>query len=69
VLETFQQHVPGLSYEVVTEGEANYQVKGDGPHPLPSNRRAVEELGWRPRTSFADGMRDYLAWIQANGPQ
>lgn len=69
VLEIFQRHLPGLSYEVVPEAEANYQVKGNGPNPLPSNRRAIAELGWRPRTSFADGMRDYLAWIQANGPQ
>jgi UDP-glucose 4-epimerase len=27
-----------------------------------SGRRAAEELGWRARTTFADGVARYLAW-------
>jgi nucleoside-diphosphate-sugar epimerase len=69
VLDAFRRHVPGLRYEVVPAAEANYPVSGEPPGLLPSNRRARDELGWAPRTSFADGMRDYLAWITANGPQ
>jgi nucleoside-diphosphate-sugar epimerase len=69
VLEAFRQHVPGLQYRIVPAGEATYPVSGEPPGPMPSHRRAAAELGWTPRTSFADGMRDYLQWINANGPQ
>jgi UDP-glucose 4-epimerase len=69
VLEAFRVNLPGLEYRVVSRDEANYPVDGGGPGPLPLNRRAGEYLGWSPRTSFADGMRQYLAWIAANGPQ
>ena len=69
VLEAFRRHVPGLRYEVVSDAGANYPVKNIGPGPLPLNRRAREVLGWTPRTSFADGMREYLDWIVTNGPQ
>jgi UDP-glucose 4-epimerase len=69
VLEAFRQHLPGLEYRVVPAAEANYPVDDSGPGPLPSPRRAREVLGWTPRTSFADGMRQYLTWIAAHGPQ
>jgi nucleoside-diphosphate-sugar epimerase len=69
VLEAFRHHLPGLEYRVVPEEEANYRVDAGGPGPLPANRRARDILGWTPRTSVSDGMRDYLAWIAAHGPQ
>ena len=69
VLAAFRQNLPGLEYRIVPMDEANYPVAGGGPGSLPSSRRAYEELGWQPRTAFADGMREYLAWIAANGPQ
>jgi nucleoside-diphosphate-sugar epimerase len=69
VLEAFRLNLPELQYQVVPSDEANYPVDLDGPGPLPLNRRAHELLGWSPRTSFGDGMRKYLAWIVANGPQ
>lgn len=69
VLAAFRQHLPGLEYRVVSKDEANYPVAAGGPGPLPTNRRAREALGWIPRTSFTDGMREYLRWIAANGPQ
>ncbi len=69
VLEAFRANLPGLEYSVVSRDEANYPVDEGGPGPLPVNRRAREQLGWSPRTPFADGMRQYLSWIAANGPQ
>jgi nucleoside-diphosphate-sugar epimerase len=69
VLAAFRQNLPGLEYRVASKDDANYPVTGGGPGPLPSNRRAREELGWTPRTSFSDGMREYLSWIAVNGPQ
>jgi nucleoside-diphosphate-sugar epimerase len=69
VLAAFHQHLPELEYRVVPGDEANFAVDVGPPRPLAANRRAREGLGWSPRTSFADGMRDYLAWITANGPQ
>ena len=69
VLEAFRSNLPGLEYEVVPPDEANYAVDVDGPGALPRNDRARELLGWSPRTSFAGGMREYLSWIAANGPQ
>jgi dTDP-glucose 4,6-dehydratase/UDP-glucose 4-epimerase/GDP-4-dehydro-6-deoxy-D-mannose reductase len=69
VLAAFRRHLPDLTYEVVPRGEANYPVSGAPPGPIPSIQRAREDLGWEPRTPFADGMRDYLDWIVANGPQ
>ena len=69
VLEAFRTNLPGLTYEEVAEDEANYPVETGAPRPIPVNRRAREHLGWSPRTPFADGMRDYLAWIAVNGPR
>jgi len=47
--------------EVVhTEGRA-----GDFNGVEVSGRRAAEELGWRPRTSFGEGARRYVAWRTA----
>lgn len=69
VLAAFRRHLPELTYQVVPRDEANYPVSGEPPGPVPSNQRAREDLGWEPRTPFADGMREYLAWIAANGPQ
>ena len=69
VLGAFRANLPGLEYRVVSRDEANYPVDTDGPGPLPLNSRAREHLGWSPRTSFEEGMRRYLAWIAANGPQ
>lgn len=69
VLEEFRVNVPGLEYRAVPKNEANYPVAEEEPGPLPSNRRAREILAWTPRTSFAAGMRQYLSWIVANGPQ
>jgi dTDP-glucose 4,6-dehydratase/UDP-glucose 4-epimerase/GDP-4-dehydro-6-deoxy-D-mannose reductase len=69
VLEAFRVNLPGLEYRVVSQDEANYPVDADGAGPLPLNRRAREHLGWSPRTPFEEGMRQYLAWIAANGPQ
>jgi nucleoside-diphosphate-sugar epimerase len=69
VLEAFRRHLPGLEYRVVARDETNYPVERENRPPRRLNRRAAAELGWTPRTSFADGMREYLAWIAANGPQ
>jgi nucleoside-diphosphate-sugar epimerase len=69
VLEAFRRHLPGLEYQVVARDEANYPVERERRPPKHLNRRAAAELGWTPRTSFVDGMREYLAWIAANGPQ
>jgi len=69
VLEAFRLNLPGLESMVVSQDEANYPVDAGGRGPLPLNRRAREHLGWSPRTSFDDGMREYLTWIAANGPQ
>jgi UDP-glucose 4-epimerase len=69
VLEAFRRHLPGLKFREVARDEANYPVDTEGRPPHRSNRRAATELGWTPRTSFAEGMRVYLAWIAANGPQ
>ena len=69
VLEAFRGSLPGLEYRVVSQNEANYPVDAGGPGPLPMNRSAREHLGWSPRTAFHEGMRQYLSWIAANGPQ
>ena len=33
-----------------------------------SGRRALDELGWSPRTELADGLRAYLSWYRATHP-
>ncbi|MEZ4504778.1 MAG: NAD(P)-dependent oxidoreductase, partial [Thermomicrobiales bacterium] len=69
VLEQFRAHLPNFEYQVVPEHEANYLVAGDKPGPVPSNARMQRDFGWVPSTPFADGMKQYLTWIQENGPQ
>jgi nucleoside-diphosphate-sugar epimerase len=69
LLAAFKANIPELEYRVVPVEEANYVVSGDGPGPVPSNARIAADFGWTPSTSFEDGMRVYLDWIKANGPQ
>ena len=69
VLEAFHRHLPNLDYRVVPEEAANYLVDGAEPGPVPSNARLRADFGWAPATSFDDGMRQYLEWVIANGPQ
>jgi UDP-glucose 4-epimerase len=69
VLEAFKRHLPGFQYEEVERDQANYIVSGSEPGAVPSNARMRDELGWTPPTSFDDGMRQYLDWIQQHGPQ
>jgi len=69
LLEQLQQHLPNFEYRVVPKDEANYIVSGEAPGPVPSNARMQRDFGWVPATPFEDGMKQYLAWIQENGPQ
>jgi nucleoside-diphosphate-sugar epimerase len=69
LLAAFARHLPGLTYRQVPAAEANYHVSGGPPGPVPSNARLRADLGWVPSIPFDDGMREYLAWISANGPQ
>jgi nucleoside-diphosphate-sugar epimerase len=69
VLAAFEKHLPGFRYEVVPASEANYVVSGEPPGPVPSNALLEVDTGWSPPTSFDDGMRQYLEWIQRHGPQ
>jgi nucleoside-diphosphate-sugar epimerase len=69
VLTAFKRHLPSLDYQVVPRDEANFVVSGDLPGAVPSNARLGQDFGWVPATPFDEGMRAYLAWITANGPQ
>lgn len=69
VLEAFSRHLPDFRYRETPDAEANYHVSGDAPGPPPSNARLQADFGWVPGTSLDAGMRQYLGWIQANGPQ
>lgn len=69
VLDAFARHLPGFSYQVVPLAEATYRVSSDPPGPVPSNARLQADFGWVPATTFDDGMRQYLTWIAAHGPQ
>ncbi len=69
VLAAFARYLPGLTYRQVPPAEANYRVGGGPPGPVPSNARLRADIGWAPTTGIDDGMRDYLAWVAANGPQ
>ena len=37
---------------------------GDFPGKMISSRRALEELGWRAETSFAEGVHRYVDWVR-----
>lgn len=69
VLGAFARHLPGLRYEVVPAAAANFEVSGDGPGPVPANARMGRDFGWVPSTPLDEGMRVYLGWIAAHGPQ
>jgi UDP-glucose 4-epimerase len=69
LLYEFKRNFPELEYRVVPREQANYIVSGEPPGPVPSNTRLLEDLGWTPPTSFADGIKHYLDWIRINGPQ
>ncbi len=42
---------------------------GDFPGKEISNRRALEELGWRAETSFREGVRKYVEWVRGSTRQ
>jgi len=69
VLRLWAELLPGLRYELVAEADANVVVAGGPPGPVPSNTRLRTDLGWAPATPLRDGMRRYLDWIVAHGPQ
>ncbi len=68
-LGAFEMYLPNFKFEVVAEADANYVVSGKSPGPVPSNARLKADTGWTPPTSFDEGMRHYLAWIEKHGPQ
>ncbi|HEY7256235.1 MAG TPA: NAD-dependent epimerase/dehydratase family protein [Solirubrobacterales bacterium] len=39
---------------------------GDFPGKVISNRRALDELGWKAETSFAEGVRRYVEWVRCS---
>ncbi|CAA9581147.1 MAG: hypothetical protein AVDCRST_MAG59-4733, partial [uncultured Thermomicrobiales bacterium] len=69
VLRIWTELVPDLRYELVDEADANVVVSGGPPGPVPSNARLRADLGWAPATPIREGMRRYLDWIAAHGPQ
>jgi UDP-glucose 4-epimerase len=42
---------------------------GDFPGKVISNRRALEELGWKAETSFREGVRKYVEWVRSSTRQ
>ncbi|MGH2562476.1 MAG: NAD-dependent epimerase/dehydratase family protein [Thermomicrobiales bacterium] len=69
ILTAFQRHLPGFTFQLAPEPDANVRVSGTPLGPVPSNARMARDFGWTPSITFDDGMRDYLAWIEAHGPQ
>jgi len=69
VLRLWSGLLPDLRYELVDAVDANVVVSGGPPGPVPSNARLRADLGWAPATPIRDGMRRYLNWIVAHGPQ
>ncbi len=39
---------------------------GDFPGKVISSRRALDELGWKAKTTFADGVRSYVEWVRCS---
>lgn len=69
MLAAFKRVWPEIEYRLVPREEANYVVSGEPPGPLPSNARLKEDFGWVPSTPLEQGVREYLSWIRAYGPQ
>jgi UDP-glucose 4-epimerase/UDP-glucuronate 4-epimerase len=69
MLSAFKRAWPEIEYRVVPESEANYLVSGDPPGPRSSNDRMRQDFGWVPSTPLDEGVRQYIAWIRAHGPQ
>lgn len=69
VLRCWADLLPGFRYRVVPAADASHPVSGASPGPVPSNARMESDLGWVPETPFREGMRRYLEWIVAHGPQ
>ena len=56
IAETVQAHFPGTRIEQIPGR------RGDFKGIDISNAHAEQLIGWRPTTSFRDGMRQYVEW-------
>ena len=41
---------------------------GDFAGKVVSSERALEELGWKAETRFAEGVRSYVEWVPVHDP-
>jgi UDP-glucose 4-epimerase len=69
MLAAFAEQWPDMVYREVPESEANYVVPVEPPGPSISTARLQRDFGWKPSTPLNDGVRIYLDWIRAHGPQ
>jgi UDP-glucose 4-epimerase len=69
MLAEFAEQWPDMVYREVPESEANYVVPVEPPGPSISTARLQRDFGWKPSTPLNDGVRIYLDWIRAHGPQ
>ena len=63
VLETLGRLVPGLRYTFNTDRQSPWVSTSNAPRGPLSNRRLVEDLGWRPRYDLESGLAAYLEWL------
>ncbi len=57
--------VLGAVFEIAPQIERHPDQPGDVPQTWADATKARELFGWEPKTSFADGIRAYRAWLDA----
>lgn len=58
--------VPGLGELKVLWNSNEARIKDRAIHYSASNLRIISELGWRPKYSVGQGIRDFYSWISEN---
>jgi len=67
VLHLLEQEIPGSTYALVSENEANVRINTDNRRGPLDIARLRTEMGYEPTYTLEKGLASYLAWLKTEG--
>ncbi len=66
ILELAERMIALMGLKGKLEPVYSDEPRGEFPHTQADNRKAIKDLGWKPRISLDAGLRDYIDWLREN---